>query len=154
MTEKEMIEIKHGSENMCDLLNQEQAELKKAMIEEMKKDMCEEYGTDLCHNECHCDCANDFIAEMLYEKGYRKIPEGAVVLTREEFENINKDYCDRINNLQTYIDNHEEIWKTNTNNSLKRFAERLKKKIYSLWSGRQLGELLCDIDETLREFVE
>jgi chromosome segregation ATPase len=74
--------------------------------------------------------------------------------TVAELEKENKDYYDRINNLQAYIDNHEEIWKTNTNNSLKRFAEMLKKKIYSLWSGRQLGELLCDIDETLREFVE
>lgn len=47
-----------------------------------------------------------------------------------------------------------EIWKINTNNSLKRFVERLKQKIYSSWRGRQLGELLCDIDETLKEFVE
>ena len=30
-----MIEIKHGSENMCDLLNKEIAELENAMIEEL-----------------------------------------------------------------------------------------------------------------------
>ena len=49
MTEKEMIEIKHGSENMVDLLNQEQAELKTAMIEELGNTLyCKQDRSSAC----------------------------------------------------------------------------------------------------------
>lgn len=71
-----------------------------------------------------------------------------------ELENENKDYYDRLNNLQTYIDNHEEIWKGNTNNALKQFAERLKEhptmKIYSLHNACE--RIPKAIDETLKEY--
>ena len=78
MTEKEMIEIKHGSENMCDLLNQEQAELKKAMIEEL--------GHTLYCKQDKFDLSNPFeVAKAVVEEGYYKVPKGAVVLTKEEF---------------------------------------------------------------------
>ena len=58
-----------------------------------------------------------------------------------ELEKENKDYYDRLNNLQTYIDNHEEIWKVNTKTQLKQFAERLK------------IECVNKIHETLKEFI-
>ena len=58
-----------------------------------------------------------------------------------ELEKENKDYYDRLNNLQTYIDNHEEIWKVNTKSQLKQFAERLK------------IECVNKIHETLKEFI-
>ena len=32
------------------------------------------------------ECKSNLIAEELYNAGYRKIPENAVVLTREEYE--------------------------------------------------------------------
>lgn len=55
----------------------------KEMIEEMKRTlemaMCEELPfIDTC----------EMGAKALFEKGYRKIPENAVVLTREEFDNL------------------------------------------------------------------
>lgn len=86
MTEEEMIEVKHGSENMCDLLNQEQTELKTAMIEEMAGILgysCGSKSMDDCNEFDDCDeCrATDF-----YNAGYRKIPEGAVVLTEEQMD--------------------------------------------------------------------
>lgn len=78
METEKMIEIKHGSENMCDLLNQEQAELKKAMIEELAHTLyCKQDKFDL---------SNPFeVAKAVVEEGYRKVPEGAVVLPREEY---------------------------------------------------------------------
>ena len=80
-------------------------------------------------------------------------------LTKEidRLEKENKDYYDRLNNLQTYIDNHEEIWKGNTKIQLQQFAERLKEKAKNL----KLGSVevhnflwLNDIDRTLKEFIK
>lgn len=59
----------------------------KKQIEEMAKDLCSEY-----HEDCICCCGSSHTCtvcedcERLYNAGYRKIPEGAVVLTREEYE--------------------------------------------------------------------
>lgn len=90
MTEKEMIEIKHGSENMVDLLNQEQTELKTAMIEEMAKSYCDycmaQTGEKKCENQADKRCRVFWDCEFFYNAGYRKIPEGAVVLTEDEWE--------------------------------------------------------------------
>ena len=82
---------------------------KKKQIAEMQKIMencCNVYndkGT-LISNKCNSfDCVyyddtNDVCCSFnkkqaiaLYEAGYRKIPEGAVLLTGEEFENFGKD---------------------------------------------------------------
>lgn len=75
-----------------------------------------------------------------------------------ELEKENKDYYDRLNNLQAYIDNHEEIWKGNTNNALKQFAERLKEKVKNFCGTEYENayydvtkSFACnDIDETLK----
>lgn len=76
MTEKEMIEIKHGSENICDLLNQEQAELKKAMIEEL--------GHTLYCKQDKFDLSNPFeVAKAVIEEGCIKITEGAIVIDKD-----------------------------------------------------------------------
>lgn len=69
----------------------------KQMIEEMAKIM------DIDCGECYtCDyydkhdkglpanCTCFLQARELYNAGYRKIPEGAVVLTREEYEELKK----------------------------------------------------------------
>ena len=53
-------------------------------IEEIGKAMCKEFRSKHCGNDC--ECANEFIAKKLVEQGYRKIPKGAVVLTREEYD--------------------------------------------------------------------
>lgn len=46
---------------------------REAQIEEIAEEMCEEYGTALC-SECdsYGKCDNKFIAEKLYDAGYRK----------------------------------------------------------------------------------
>ena len=74
-----------------------------------------------------------------------------------KLEKENKDYYDRLNNAQTYIDNHEEVWKGNTKIQLKQFAERLKEQMNE---GEYMGKKYklsvfrdIDIDETLKEFL-
>jgi hypothetical protein len=53
---------------------------------EMIKDMCPDYGT-MC-DKCNLNgsCPVEYIAESLINKNYHKIPEGSVVLTKEEYE--------------------------------------------------------------------
>lgn len=106
-----------------------------------------------------------------------KITMMEVVDYINELEKEKKNYYDRLNNLQTYIDNHEDIWKGNTKNTLKQFAERLKedftKKKNKLIKEREIAikyddfilidalaykidELqyaIDNIDETLKEFT-
>ncbi len=76
-------------------------------------------------------------------------------LTKEidRLEKGSKDYYDRLNNLQTYIDNHEEIWEGNTNNVLKQFAERLKEKAVSFEGERTAIVSFKSINEVLKEFL-
>ena len=52
---------------------------KEKQIEEMAKDY---YGYSI---DLEDDCK--FVAEEMYNKGYRKLPEDSVVLSREEYEN-------------------------------------------------------------------
>lgn len=71
-----------------------------------------------------------------------------------KLEKENKDYYDRLNNAQTYIDNHEEVWKGNTKIQLQQFAERLKEKDLSVPLHKDF--MIIDnksIDETLKEFL-
>lgn len=42
-------------------------------VEELATVMCEEFGTEACEEYCGSNvCANRFIAEKLYDAGYRK----------------------------------------------------------------------------------
>ena len=62
---------------------------KQKQIEEMAKIIrvnCGECNTCKYLDELHC--ADLLSAEELYNAGYRKIPENAVVLTREEYEKL------------------------------------------------------------------
>lgn len=47
---------------------------KQKQIERMAKTMCPEWGTEVCANECAIidTCSNTYIANRLYEAGYRK----------------------------------------------------------------------------------
>ena len=84
---------------------------KEQQIEEMKKVMCEEYEKEC--NFCPCsDCANAMIAENLYNAGYRKVPDGAVILTPEERDEELK----ACNEKQAELENEIEILKIQNNN--------------------------------------
>lgn len=74
---------------------------KQKQIEEMAKETCWQQiypcGDDrpfcfLTHEVCKCckdnQCDHYEVCERIYNAGYRKIPENAVVLTKEEYEKI------------------------------------------------------------------
>ena len=75
----------------------------KEMIEEMAKDICK-----ACETRHNCDkelcCMSEIVAKELVERGYRKIPQDSVILTRGElskrdyeFRKIGYDECLRDN---------------------------------------------------------
>ena len=116
ITQKAVRKNENKKCNFADLLNQEIEELKKAnAIEEMAKIMC---GNDC--EECAKESANFYgqtleearnnkcllknCAKTLYEQGYRKIPDGAVVLTEGEYSDILSD------EIQTIKRDVAEFW--------------------------------------------
>ena len=64
---------------------------KQKQIEEMAKVICGKYNNGGCEIDgyvCNLRCDSRIRAEICYEKCYRKIPENAVVLTREEYDDM------------------------------------------------------------------
>lgn len=104
-------------------------------------------------------------AEVLYDAGYRKVPENAVILTPEErdeeMKEINKTLAERdelkaeIERLKEVIaDQNELCW--NCKKSVKEFAEKLKKR---LMQDRIINDNVVivagvEIDELLKEYEE
>ena len=95
---------------------------KQKQIEEMAKDICSP-----CHKgklgmcEPKEGCVVWQYAKNAVEQGYRKIPEGAVALTKEEFEG----YCET---QKRVFDDLKRVRKE----TAEKFAERLKGKL-SKW---------------------
>ena len=86
---------------------------KQKQVEEMAKvvqrDMCGDIPCEECNYHGKMKilpryCGTYLIAEMIYNAGYRKIPENAVVLTREEYEIIDHN----IKHLETVCNNLEK----------------------------------------------
>ena len=84
-------------------------------IEEMAKIM---YGVEAFELET--------LAEALYNAGYRKIPENAVVLTREDFEKLHALKDDYAKGYEAGVD---EGWDNACKETAEKFAERLKEKL-------------------------
>ena len=58
-----------------------------------KKQQIEEIAKAICFNKCKF-CENCYflkLAEIVYNTGYRKIDEGSVVLTKEEYETLKNE---------------------------------------------------------------
>ena len=114
---------------------------KEQQIEEMKKVMCEEYGKEC--NFCPCsDCANAMIAENLYNAGYRKVPDGAVILTPEERDEELKACNEKQAELEAEIER------------LKADNEKLKKMndIAHVLLGQAIRHI--DVDEQLDRYMQ
>lgn len=102
--------------------------------------------TNSCAN-CNWDkkpfCITYRKAERIYDLGYRKIPENAVVLTREEFS-------EKIEN--TWLNCQEFVRKE----TVEKFAEMAKvKKKYITSKSQNTCEVVFvkDIDEICKEFT-
>ncbi len=118
---------------------------KQKQIEEMAYLMsgcinCRAY--DELHPKCQCFIQNELNATKLYNAGYRKIPEGSVVLTEEEFCEFREDSA-KVKFLK------KEIQKQ----AVKEFAERLKENFRknNIESGIWFTNVSI-VDETAKEF--
>ena len=149
---------------------------KEQQIEEMAQIICGRSKDDIClidKTSCDSSCRWARDAKALYDAGYRKVPENAVILTPEErdeeMKEINKTLAerdelkDRIAELEkenetktdtiTDLLKKQEFYETE---KLKQFAERLKKRTI-LYSGINVKyeAITADIiDEVLKEYEE
>lgn len=101
---------------------------KKQKIEEIGKVMCEEFRSEHCGNDCECD--NEYIAERLYNAGYRKIEDDCAVITKDELKEYKRQ-------------------------SVKEFAEKLKE--YPLESKNlvwEYGEGWLDCYKTVKKAID
>ena len=144
--------------------------MEQEQIEEMRKTIKQGFQKADCRvpytNEPYpyFDSQINYIAKSLYNAGYRKLPDGAVILTPEErdeeMKEINKTLAERdelkaeIERLKEVIaDQNELCW--NCNKSVKEFAEKLRKKVISLnvWEFGEIDVIdVDDIDELLKEY--
>ena len=83
--------------------------IKKDQIEKMAKDY---YGYSI---DSEVDCK--FVAEEMYNKGHRKLPEDSVVLSREEY--------DEIKTYQSYIPEMKKAFDKIRNATIKETAEKI-----------------------------
>jgi hypothetical protein len=95
---------------------------KQKQIEEKRKHFVEvnEMAKEIDKCYPNAKITNGYLAKNLYNAGYRKIPEGAVVLTREELQAHDKDLAEK-------------------------FAEMLKEYINDRCC-EELGDMACDTD--------
>lgn len=138
--------------------------MKQEIIEEMARII----AFELCPNraihkkwgeEAQCYSDNNFaeckeiknVVDKLYNTGYRKIPENAVVMTREEYDELKKgvktyNYTAMFNAQDAY--RWEQGYLQGTKETAEKFVERLKEQFAD--SAR-----LCEqIDEIAKEFTE
>ena len=136
----------------------------KQMIEEMAKvlrqHICEDKPCDKCNYHGKTKilpryCEAYIHSKTLYNAGYRKIPEGVVVLTREEYDEFLRQGAI----LDFLKDCHKEIRKE----TAEEFAERLKEELenrsaidgYDLEDLEFDGEIIQEcIDKICKEIVE
>lgn len=99
-------------------------------IEEMRNDLSNAWHSDIIIGDKFKD-----VAEKFTKLGYRKIPEGAVVLTSEEYEKIYdqaeatvlSNIADGGTSCHWCMNKHEEIgYKQGSKETAEKFAERLK----------------------------
>ena len=130
---------------------------KQKQIEEMAKTLCancrkDGYSCSLYSSDDDWVCAQERErAEFFYNAGYRKIPENAVVLTKEEFEK----YEHRQNQINVLLLNNELLRKTLAE-VRKETAEKFAAMLQSEFREE---DFYCDyvawkIDEILKEITE
>jgi hypothetical protein len=110
----------------------------KEMIEEMAKDVCQNTNTKMCAdgtcpNTWDCPLSYSTI-KILAKKGYRKIPEGGAILSKEENEK--------------WVEWLEMNIKKARKETARKFASFVKSKLFDL--GNIVNER--DIDDMLKEF--
>lgn len=155
---------------------------KEQLIEEMAKcKVCyQRFGK--CPLENKSPCTDYTNAENMYERGYRKVPDGAVILTPEErdeelkacnekqaelkaeieilkIQNNNLEIAfDRLNaRSERFESNMKVVLEIEKRNAVKEFAEKLKAKafdkdMFNDWAGATYVVLVREIDKLLKEY--
>lgn len=98
------------------------------------------------------DCALSVVTFMT-SKGYRKIPEDAFVLTREEYEKLQALKFDYVKGYEAGVD---EGWDNAVMQTAEKFAEMLKERYVPLdeWDEISIGSLHYEIDEICKEIKD
>lgn len=136
-------------------------------IEEMTKDLQEAWTAWSLSKDLKTPYA--FVAEILAKKWQPKIPEGAVVLTEEEYEKIYEqaeatvlsNIADGGTSCHWCMNKHEEIgYKKGSKETVEKFAERLTKLYTGLTPVEEatgytsIKELLEMINAVAKEITE
>lgn len=112
------------------------------IIEEIAKEFTCIYEDDNCeYCEYRTSCIGLVIARKLYNAGYRKIPENAVVLTEEEYRQDIKDL----------VRSNEKTREETRKETAEKFAERLKEYFIDDFSEYEYDYLCMRIDEICKE---
>ena len=130
---------------------------KQKQIEEMAKVIFERGVALECIDFIHGLKGSDHfyrIATALYNAGYRKIPDGAVVIPKTITEDTDSETLLAIANY------NERVRKVERKETAEKFAERLKEISYQAWieeAGESRYELIVgfdDIDEIAKAITE
>ena len=95
---------------------------KEKQITEMAKTMCFQANSCTVKSCVQVNCEKTWLAENLYNAGYRKLPEDSVVLSREEFEDEITELKEENKELKEEIDTFNHLcneWVKITNKHIK-----------------------------------
>lgn len=110
---------------------------KQEQIKEMGQIICERSKDGIClldKTSCDSICGWAIQAEAIYNAGYKKLPKDAVILTKEEYIDLSRNYV-----------------KEQKTQAVKEFAEKLKEKAYTNNYCQEVI-LKSEIDELLKEY--
>ena len=134
---------------------------KQKQIEEMVRIICGKYNNGGCEIDgyvCNLRCDSRIRAEICYEEGYRKIPENAVVLTREEYHKLKSlSTIEEITLGAVYENTRKETAEKICHKAKHDFVGFDKislKRLYFIIKNNIGIELNEDIDEICKEFKE
>ena len=119
MKNKKQIFDKYGNYDFPTDLKQDGFNVATSQIGEMAQDIASNCP-DLVENCCGSKACYVCIAEGLAKDNYRKLPENAVVLTREEWENFK---------IQLRIKTNEADWRADQLQALDKDFELLEKVV-------------------------
>ena len=116
---------------------------KQEQIEEIKRDIKKALEFDCSKDKCKTckyknedNCEIPLITDYLIEQAYQKLHEDSVVLTKEEYIDLSRNYV-----------------KEQKEQAVKEFAEKLKERVYTNNYCQEVI-LKSEIDELLKEYKE
>lgn len=137
--------------------------------EKMIKEMAHKLSGGNCGNCINCeeeDCEYYYNACKLVDEGYRKVPEGAVVLTREEYDRFEEIRKDTIQKKEEYIKGLIELKEEKENvrkETVMGFTTNFENNLYTINPDFQTDDAFPEalylmreiddaIDKTLKDF--